>query len=150
MIVVLDNIRSLYNVGSIFRSADGFGIEKIYLCGTTGTPPRKEISKTALGADEVVEFEYFKHTKDCIENLKKIGFTIVSLEKNETSIDINSFKWPKQTVLVVGNEIVGISNEILKLSDHVVHISMEGIKESFNVASATAVAMFSEKNFPQT
>jgi len=142
MVLILNDIRSLYNVGSIFRSADGFGIDKIYLCGCTGVPPRKEISKTALGAEEVVDFEYREEVVSLIEELKKDNFTLVSLEKSKDSIDINNFDWLGEIALVLGNEILGVDSKILDVSDEVIHINMKGIKESFNVASASAVAMY--------
>jgi tRNA G18 (ribose-2'-O)-methylase SpoU len=143
MILILNKIRSLYNVGSIFRSADGFGVEKIYLCEYTPCPPRKEISKTALGAEEVVDWEYFENSKDLILKLKKDGYQIVSLEKNDKSEAIENYVWSEKTALILGNEIDGVDVELLERSDAVVHISMRGIKESFNVASAAAVAMYS-------
>jgi len=140
--LILDNIRSLYNVGSAFRTADGLGVEKLYLCGYTGCPPREEISKTALGAEEVVPFEKVENILPLIKKLKEDGYTVVSLEKNNSSINIIDYRWPKNVALVVGNEIVGISEEVLKASDCVVHIPMIGIKESFNVASALAIAIY--------
>ncbi len=140
--LILDNIRSLHNVGSLFRSCDGFGVDKILLSGYTGIPPRKEISKTALGAEEVVLWEKHDDTEKLIKFLKKEGFYIVSLEKSETSETIDLFKWPEKTVLILGNEITGIDKKILDISDFVVHINMDGIKESFNVASAGAIALF--------
>jgi len=144
MVLLLDNIRSLYNVGSIFRSADGFGIEKIYICGYTGCPPRKEISKTALGAEDVVEWEHSQDIRELIEILKNDGFNIVSLEKSKDSTDIRQYHWDKKTALILGNEIEGISENILSISDAVLHINMIGIKESFNVASAASIAMYAE------
>jgi 23S rRNA (guanosine2251-2'-O)-methyltransferase len=142
MVLILDDIRSLYNVGSIFRSADGFAIEKIYLCGLTGFPPRKEITKTALGAEEVVPYEYRKDIISLIKDLKKEEIKIISLEKTEESININNFSWPKKSALVLGNEILGVNLEVLKKSDFIVHIEMKGIKESFNVSCASAIAMY--------
>jgi len=143
VILILNKVRSLYNVGSIFRSADGFGIEKIYLCEYTPCPPRKEISKTALGAEEVVSWEHFENSINLVQKLKKDGYTIVSLEKNDKSVSINKFVWSEKTALILGNEIDGVDKDLLEFSDNIVHINMKGIKESFNVASASAVAMYS-------
>ena len=142
--VALDNIRSLYNVGSIFRSADGFMVDKLFLCGYTGTPPRDEISKTALGAEEVVPFEKVSSVLELIEKCKKENFTIVCLEKNEQSRDLSKYRWGEKTLLIIGNEIEGISKEVLKEADDIVHIFMGGIKESYNVSNALTVALYDQ------
>jgi len=146
MVLILENIRSLYNVGSIFRSADGFGVDKMYLCGYTGCPPRKEIAKTALGAEDVVPWEKQENTSKLIQSLKKEGYKIVSLEKSKNSVDIKKYKWEEKTVLILGNEIEGVAQNVLDMSDDIVHIEMVGIKESFNVASAGAIAMYAWKS----
>jgi tRNA G18 (ribose-2'-O)-methylase SpoU len=141
--VVLHNIRSNYNVGSIFRTSDGAMIEKIYLCGFTPHPPRKEILKTALGATESVNWEYVKCTKEVILKLKSQGIKIVALEltdasKNYCEINYNDFP----LALVVGNEISGVSQEILDLCDQSIEIPQYGIKQSLNVAVAYGIAVF--------
>ncbi len=142
LIIILDNIRSLYNVGSCFRTCDGFGVDKVYLCGLTGVPPKKEISKTALGAEQSVDWEYVEDINSLILKLKKDDFEIVSFEKTSNSQDIASVRWAEKTAMVFGNEIVGVSDKVLLCSDKIVHISMKGVKESFNVASCVAVAVY--------
>ena len=140
--IILDNIRSLENVGSMFRTSDAMGVSKIFLCGITGSPPRDKISKTALGAEKSVPFEYYSHTWRLIEKLKKEGVQIVCLEQTKNSIPYNKFKPKFPIALVVGNEVKGISNAILNRADRVIDISMKGKKESLNVAVAFGVAGF--------
>lgn len=138
--VICENIRSIYNVGSIFRTSDGFGVKKIFLCGYTGTPEHPHINKTALGAEKVIPWEKRRQTWRVIERLKKEGVKIVALEQTKDSIDIRNFKPTFPMALVVGNEVKGVSKAILKRCDASVHIPMVGIKESFNVASAFGIA----------
>lgn len=149
LIAVLDNIRSLYNVGSIFRTADAFGFKKIYLSGYTPEPigekQKREIHKTALGAEEFLQWEKFGKTWKLLENLKKQGFYIVGLETDKKAIDIFKFSLPaarKNMVLVVGNEVKGLSKEVLKRCDKIIKIPMLGKKESLNVSVAFGVAAF--------
>ncbi len=142
IVVVLDNIRSLHNVGAIFRTCDGAGVSKIYLCGMTGTPPRREITKTAIGAEEVIPWEYRRYTLRLIKKLKTEGYEIVSLEKTDQSQIFNQAKYLKKTCLVVGHEINGIKKAVLDESDKVVHIPMRGTKESLNVATAFGIAIY--------
>ncbi|MCS7052512.1 MAG: RNA methyltransferase [Ignavibacterium sp.] len=141
--VVLHNIRSNYNVGSIFRSSDGAMIEKLFLCGYTPHPPRKEILKTALGATESVNWEYAKNTLDVIKQIKSLGLKIVALELTDNSIpyyDFDKIDFP--ICLVVGNEISGVSQEILDHCDYAIEIPQYGIKQSLNVAVAYGIAIF--------
>ena len=141
MIALLDNIRSLHNVGSMFRTADGAGVAKLYLCGYTGTPPRREIAKVALGAEDSVPWEYRKDIRRLIVRLKKEGWTIVALEQTEKSIAYTSMTLDpclrgdddKKIALIVGNEVEGISPKTLVLADITLHIPMRGVKESLNV-----------------
>ena len=149
LIAVLDNIRSLYNVGSIFRTADAFSVDKIYLSGYTPAPigekQKREIHKTALGAEEFIEWEKFGKTWKLLENLKKQGFYIIALETDKKAIDISKFNsriGKKKVVLVVGNEVKGLSKEVLKRCDKIVKIPMLGKKESLNVGVAFGVATF--------
>lgn len=139
--LVAYNIRSLYNVGSMLRTADAFGVDKVYLAGYTGYPPREKISKTALGAEEVVPWERHWRGIELIKELKKQKIQIVSLEVTKKSKPLNNFKPKFPVALIVGNEKNGISKKVLDLSDHVVHIPMQGIKESLNVSVATGVAL---------
>jgi tRNA G18 (ribose-2'-O)-methylase SpoU len=146
--VIVDNIRSAYNVGSIFRTADGLGFSKVFLCGTTPCPKdrfgrkRKDIAKVALGAEETMPHEYFKSTLSLIKKLKKDGFSIIALEQAENSIDVLKVKAENKFALVLGNEVSGIEKKILNLCDIIAEIPMEGKKESLNVSVAFGLAGF--------
>jgi len=144
--VVLDDMRSLFNVGSIFRTSDGAGVSKIYLCGITGTPPRPQIEKTALGAEKTIEWEYKKSALKTIKDLKKDGFQIVALELCKKSELFNSAKYEDKVCLVVGNEVSGIRKSILKNADRVVFIPMRGKKESLNVSVAFGIGVYEIAN----
>jgi 23S rRNA (guanosine2251-2'-O)-methyltransferase len=137
--VVLNNIRSLYNVGSIFRTADGIGIEKLWLCGITGYPPQSGIAKTALGAEENVPWEYRKEILPLLRELKKKGYQIVLLEQIQGSIPHDKFAPQAPLCLVIGNEISGIFDELTSMCDCAVEIDMAGIKNSLNVAVAFGI-----------
>ncbi|MDR3608992.1 MAG: RNA methyltransferase [Ignavibacteriaceae bacterium] len=149
--VLLDSIRSNYNVGSIFRTSDGAMIEKLYLCGYTPHPPKKEILKTALGAVDSVSWEYVKDPKEVILKLKEQGIKICALELTESSseyykLENNNFP----LCLVVGNEITGVSQDLLDLCDLSIEIPQYGIKQSLNVAVAYGIAIFDlRKTFDQ-
>ena len=135
------NIRSLWNVGSFFRTCDALGIEHLYLTGYTGHPPRKEISKTAIGAELSVPWEHARDPLLILRKLKQEGWQIVSLELHEDAVDLAKFK-PKQKVcLIVGHELTGVPDDLLALSDAIVQIPMHGKKESLNVAVATGIAL---------
>jgi tRNA G18 (ribose-2'-O)-methylase SpoU len=136
------NIRSLYNVGSIFRNADAFGVDRIFLGGFTGYPPRKEISKTALGAELSVPWERHWQTHEVVRQLKQAGFQIVALELTKRSLPLNKFKPRFPLALIVGNEKQGVSAKVLKMCDQRIYIPMQGIKESLNVAVACGVALY--------
>ena len=143
LIVLVDNVRSLYNVGSIFRTSDGVMIEKLILAGFTPHPPRKEIEKTALGSTKSVPWEYTKHPNEIIQNLKERGYKICCLELTDKSIhynDITISEFP--LCLVIGNEINGVSKEVMELCDLAIEIPMYGIKQSLNVAVAYGIAVF--------
>jgi len=140
--VLAHNIRSLHNVGSIFRTCDGAGVIKLYLTGYSGVPPRKEITKTALGAEESVAWEYHKDPLTVLETLKKQGVQIVALEKVKKSQDISSFKPKYPVCMIVGNEIDGVEQDLLKLADAVMHIPMHGKKESLNVSVAFGIGIY--------
>ena len=141
--VICDNLRSLYNVGSIFRTSDALGVKKIYLCGITGTPEQKGVLKVSLGAETSVPWEHCGHGWRLVEKLKKQGVQIVSLELDKKSIDIKKFKPKFPCALIVGNEVNGVSKSLLKRSDFIVKIPMHGIKESMNVAVAFGIAGYS-------
>lgn len=145
--VLLHNIRSTYNVGSIFRTADSFGVNKIYLSGYSPTPVdkygrlRKDISKVSLGAEQTVSWEYEKDPKKIINKLKKSGFQIVSVEQDKSSVDYKKLKLNCPTLFIMGNEVGGVEKSLLNLSDFIVEIPMLGKKESLNVSVAFGVAM---------
>jgi len=142
--VLLDNIRSALNVGSIFRSADGFEFSHIYLCGITPTPDLGEVRKSAVGAEQYVKWSTHKNAVELINNLKNMDYEIWALEKTHNSITINAaianFQKPKRLLLVVGNEVTGVDPGILEIVDHITHLPMRGQKRSFNVAVAFAIA----------
>lgn len=140
--VLLNNIRSMHNVGSVFRTSDGAGIDHVYLCGYTPYPPRKEISKTALDADENVSWSYHLNVIDLIKKLKKENVEIVALELTENSVDYREFKPSQNTCLILGHETEGVSEEILSLCDKVIKLPMRGKKESLNVSVAYGVAAY--------
>ncbi|MEJ2505670.1 MAG: RNA methyltransferase [Ignavibacteriaceae bacterium] len=141
--IILNSIRSNYNVGSIFRSSDGAMIEKLYLCGYTPYPPKKEIMKTALGATESVNWEYVKDPKEVIQKLKTDGIKIGALELTDNSFPYYELKQDSfPLALIIGNEITGVSQELLDLCDFSIEIPQYGIKQSLNVAVAYGVALF--------
>jgi len=140
--VVLNNIRSLHNVGSIFRTADGAGVEKIWLCGITGYPPQGGIAKTALGAEDYVPWEYCENGLSLLKELKTKGYQIVLLEQMQGSVSYDTFIPQAPVCLVIGNEINGISDEWLELCDVAVEIDMAGVKNSLNVAVAFGVMAY--------
>jgi len=148
IIVIINNVRSRENVGSIFRTADAAGISKLYLCGILPPPPHEKISKTTIGAETIMPWEYHKQTWRLIEDLKKRGYMMVALEKTKSSEDIFSarggpaFGGSKPLALILGNEVSGISPEILKRADKKLAIPMYGQKESLNVAVAFGVAVY--------
>ena len=143
LVAVLHNIRSRENVGSIFRTADSAGVSKLYLCGITPLPPHEKISKTALGAEEYVSWEYAKQTWRLLESLKKDGYCIIGLEKTSQAQDIFDMHMDSEKIaLVVGNEVEGLSREILKRCDLIASIPMHGKKESLNVAVAFGIAVY--------
>ena len=140
--VVCVNIRSLYNVGSIFRTADGAGVEKIWLCGITGCPPQPGICKIALGAEDRVPWEYSADAVKVIQQLKQAGYQIVILEQMDCSVEYHRFKPEGPVVLVVGNELEGLDENLISLADQAVDIHMAGIKNSLNVGVAFGIAVY--------
>ena len=140
--VICHNIRSRENVGSIFRTADAFGVDKIFFVGFTPVPPHEKISKTALGAENWISWEKIYFVSRLITRLKKEGFEIVALEQSRKSIDIRKYRSKKSVVLIIGNEIKGIPSFILKKCDKIVEIPMRGKKESLNVSVAAGIVIF--------
>lgn len=147
-VLLLDNIRSMQNVGAIFRNADGSGFEKIYLTGYTPTPPRNEISKTALSSQNTVDWEYYQDVNECISQLKKNDFKIYSIELDKRSIDYKTLFWntPKNICFVLWNEVKWVDKSLLDISDEIVRIPMLGNKESLNVSVAAGIVMYATVN----
>lgn len=142
--IILDNIRSLNNIGSIFRTADAFLIDKIYLCGITAKPPNKDIHKTALGSTDSVNWEYHNNILDLVDSLKKTDLKIISVEQVENSTALNSFKYEKNAnyAFVFGNEVNGISQEVINSSDEVIEIPQYGTKHSFNISVSVGIVLW--------
>ena len=139
---LLENIRSLHNVGSIFRTAEAAGFERLYLAGITGTPPRDEISKTALGAEEVIEWEYAQTALDVISAIRGSGVQVIALERAEGAVDYREDIWRPPLCVIVGNEVAGVSPEVLAEADVVASLPMSGVKSSLNVSVAFGVAAY--------
>ncbi|ERM82883.1 RNA methyltransferase [Rhodonellum psychrophilum GCM71 = DSM 17998] len=144
LVIVLDNVRSLNNVGSVFRTADAFLIEKIYLCGITGTPPNREIQKTALGATESMEWTYAPTTLEALETLKSSGYTLCAFEQVEHSLSLDEFKPEKgeKYALVFGNEVFGVEDEVIQACDHIIEIPQLGTKHSLNISVSLGIAVW--------
>ncbi|MBP9773530.1 MAG: RNA methyltransferase [Candidatus Peribacteraceae bacterium] len=142
IVLIAHNIRSIWNIGTLFRTGDAFGVDHIHLTGYTAQPPRKEISKTALGAEKWIPWSYTKDPLEVIEKRREEGFMIVALEKNDESIAINTLKSDKPICLIIGHEVLGVNEDLLKASDTIAHIAMQGKKESLNVSVATGIALY--------
>ncbi len=140
--VIVENIRSLHNVGSIFRTADGLRFSQVILTGYTGRPPRKEIDKAALGAVEAVPWQSFKKTEDAISYLKGKRIHIIGLEQTENSVDFQEFMYPFPVAIIVGNEFEGIEQSTLDMCDDCVDLPMLGVKQSLNVSTAFGVMAY--------
>lgn len=140
--LVLDNIRSMHNVGAIFRTSDAFAIEKIFLCGITATPPHRDIRKTALGADESMEWEYFEDAVALVKNLNKTHL-VVALEQAESSVALREFMPDDRPIaIVVGNEVNGVQQEIIDICGTIIEIPQFGVKHSFNVSVSTGITLW--------
>jgi rRNA methylases len=144
LIVVLDEIRSLHNIGSVFRTSDAFRIESIYLCGITATPPHPELHKTALGAEFTVDWKYFKNTLDAVDMLKTSGYIVYSIEQAEGSTMLNDLKLDqsKKYAIVMGNEVKGVQQEVIDNSDGCIEIPQYGTKHSLNVSVTTGIVIW--------
>ncbi|MBS4043405.1 MAG: RNA methyltransferase [Chitinophagaceae bacterium] len=143
IIVVLDNIRSMHNVGSVFRTSDAFLIEAICICGFTAQPPHRDINKTALGATETVSWIYFENTVDAITELKENNYTIYAVEQTEGSISLEEFPNSDQPIAVVfGNEVEGVSDEVLQQVDGCIEIPQLGMKHSLNISVAAGIVLW--------
>ncbi|TXB66952.1 RNA methyltransferase [Vicingus serpentipes] len=144
IIVVLDNIRSLNNIGSVFRTADSFLLEAIYLCGITAQPPHRDIQKTALGATESVTWKYFESTTKAIEDLKQENYKIASIEQTENSVMLNKYTVNKneKLAIVFGNEVKGVEQEVINNSDVVIEIPQYGTKHSLNISVSAGIVIW--------
>ena len=142
VIVILDNIRSALNVGAIFRSCNGAGVSKLYLTGITPHPPHPKVTKTALGTENEVNFEYIKSATEVISKYKEQGFSIYSLEENSRAVDYYSTELSQKAVLIFGHEITGVSNELMDKSDAILKLPMKGKKNSLNVSNTVAIVLY--------
>lgn len=144
LILILDNIRSLNNIGSVFRTADAFLIKKIYLCGITAQPPHKDIQKTALGATDSVEWEYAENTLDVIEKLQAEGVFVAAIEQAELAVNLNDFSLQNELTyaLIFGNEVKGVKQKVVSASDAVIEIPQFGTKHSLNISVSVGVVVW--------
>lgn len=144
LIVVLDDVRSLHNVGSVFRSSDAFRVKDIYLCGITAVPPQPEIHKTALGAEDTVTWKYFKNTMDAVNELHEMGYVVYSTEQVEGSIKLQHLKLEpgKKYAIIMGNEVKGVKQEVVDNSDGCIEIPQFGTKHSLNVSVTAGIVIW--------
>jgi 23S rRNA (guanosine2251-2'-O)-methyltransferase len=144
VVIILDNIRSQHNVGAVFRSSDAFLVESICLCGITATPPNPEIHKAALGSEDTVKWEYFKYSIDAVNLFKNKGYNIFAIEQTEGSVELSSISLEKNIkyALIFGNEIKGVSQEIVDISDHCIEISQYGTKHSLNISVTAGIVIW--------
>ena len=144
VVVVLDNVRSMHNIGSIFRTSDGFSIEKLYLCGITAQPPHREIEKTALGATQSVEWAHFESTLAAVSYLRSEGYLIIAIEQAEGSVMLNTYKpqSDKKYALILGNEVNGVADEVMAQIDQCIEIPQFGTKHSFNVVISAGIVLW--------
>ncbi len=144
VVIVLDNVRSMHNIGSIFRTADGFAVEKICLCGVTAQPPHREIEKTALGATQSISWEYFSDPLQAIKQLRREGYCIIAVEQAENSTMLQDFTVRKgeKHALIFGNEVNGVSDEVMKNIDACIEIPQFGTKHSFNIVVSAGIVLW--------
>jgi 23S rRNA (guanosine2251-2'-O)-methyltransferase len=144
LVIVLDNIRSMHNIGSVFRTSDAFLVESIYLCGITATPPHKDIQKTALGSTESVHWKYFKDTISAVKILKSEGYSIIGIEQTNKSIQLQNFIQDKNEkyALVFGHEVRGVEQEVIDLCDFAIEVPQFGTKHSLNISVCTGIVMW--------
>lgn len=144
VVVVLDNVRSMHNIGSIFRTADGFAVEQVCLCGITAQPPHREIEKTALGATQSINWTYFEDPMDAVADLRQKGYKIVAVEQAENSTMLNTFEVMEgeKYALIFGNEVNGVSEEVMKNLDACIEIPQFGTKHSFNIVISAGIVLW--------
>ena len=141
--IVIDNVRSALNIGSVFRTSDAFLIENIILCGITATPPNKEIRKAALGSTDSVNWKYVKNTTDALLQLIQEGYYVIGVEQADKSTLLNEFKLPKKPIaIIMGNEVNGVDHEVINLCDEVIEIPQFGTKHSLNIAVTTGIVIW--------
>lgn len=143
-VVVLDNVRSLHNVGSVFRTSDAYRVERIFLCGVTATPPSAEIHKTALGAEDSVAWQYFEDTKEAVQLLHREGYTVLSIEQVEGSIALQTLQLEKEKkyAIILGNEVKGVQQEVVNMSDGCIELPQYGTKHSLNVSVTAGIVIW--------
>lgn len=148
LVVVLDEVRSLHNIGAVFRTSDAFLVNAIYLCGITATPPHPEMHKTALGAEYSVDWKYFKKTQEAVEDLKNQGYTVLSIEQCEGSIllDELTLEKDKKYAIVLGNEVKGVQQEVVNMCDGCIEIPQYGTKHSLNVSVTAGIMLWEFAN----
>ena len=146
--VILDEVRSLHNIGSVFRTSDAFLVERIYLCGITATPPHPEMHKTALGAEDTVDWKYVKHTLEAVEELHNEGYTVLAIEQVEgsTMLDELELEPDKKYAIVMGNEVKGVQQEVIDACDGCIEIPQYGTKHSLNVSVTTGIVLWEVAN----
>lgn len=143
LIVVLDNVRSLNNIGSVFRTSDAFRVEKICLCGITATPPHRDIHKTALGAEDSVDWEYFDSTAQCVEQLHEKGYQVFAIEQVDTSLKLDTLEIEKRpTAIIFGNEVEGVDDEVIQQCNNCIEIPQFGTKHSLNISIAAGILIW--------
>ncbi|SKB37212.1 RNA methyltransferase [Daejeonella lutea] len=144
VVVVLDNVRSMHNIGSIFRTSDGFAVEQICLCGITAQPPHREIEKTALGATQSVDWKYYETVTSAVVQLKDSGYTIIAIEQAENSQMLTGFKpdSSQKYALIFGNEVQGVSDEAMEMADSCIEIPQFGTKHSFNIVVSAGIILW--------
>lgn len=143
IVVVLDNVRSLHNVGSVFRTGDAFLVEALYLCGFTGSPPHREIEKTALGATASVPWKQVQNSLECVNRLKQENYKVYAVEQTRNSIALNTLQYSGEKIaLVFGNEVQGVAQEVVDACDGVIEIPQQGSKHSLNISVAVGVVLW--------
>lgn len=144
VVVVLDNVRSMHNIGSVFRTGDGFAVAGVYLCGITAQPPHREIEKTALGATQSVDWKHFETTLDAVASLRADGYTIIAIEQAAGSTMLNTFKpaIDAKYALIFGNEVNGVSDEVMTQIDQCIEIPQFGTKHSFNIVISAGIVLW--------
>ena len=144
LVVILDNVRSLHNVGSVFRTSDAYCVEKVILCGITATPPNVEIHKSALGAEFSVDWEYYKETAEAVNELKQAGYTVLAIEQAHDSINMDTFKAEKgnKYAVILGNEVKGVQQSVIDLSDDCLELPQFGTKHSLNVSVTAGIVIW--------